>query len=164
MISTPVDFIGINYYRSYSIQWDKSQWPHEFTSVSTGRDTTQKGWEIWPEGLYDLLLWLHQRYQGVKILITENGAATNDIVNREGKVEDENRLDYLYLHMEQMHKAIEAGVNLKGYYAWSMMDNFEWSQGYDQRFGIVYIDYKTQKRTIKKSGYWYRDVIRNNGF
>ena len=86
------------------------------------------------------------------------------MLNHEGKVEDDNRLTYLYRYLEQVHRAILSGVNVAGYYAWSLMDNFEWGYGYSKRFGLIYVDYKTQKRTLKKSAYWYRNVIKNNGF
>lgn len=164
VISTPIDFLGVNNYFSSYIQHDSSAWPLEFAGVDTGRDKTDMGWEIYPEGLYDLLLRLHKDYNGIKLFITENGAAFNDIVNREGKVEDDNRLDYLYRHLSQANRAIRDGANLAGYFAWSLMDNFEWAYGYSKRFGLVYVDYKTQKRIIKKSGHWYRQVIEDNGF
>lgn len=160
----PVDFLGINNYYSSFVSYDKQKWPIPVSEVSTGRDTTQIGWEINPEGLHDLLVYLHEEYNGVKILITENGAACNDMLNHEGKVEDDNRLTYLYRYLEQVHRAILSGVNVAGYFAWSLMDNFEWGYGYSKRFGLIYVDYKTQKRTLKKSAYWYRDVIKNNGF
>lgn len=164
IIGTPVDFIGVNYYMPGYIKQDLEDWPLEVKGVTTGKDQTSMEWEIYPEGLYDLLVRFTKDYNGIKILITENGAAFNDIVNREGKVEDDNRLDYLYKHFAQAHKAIQDGVNLAGYYVWSFMDNFEWALGYSKRFGITYVDYKTQKRIIKKSGLWYKDVIKNNGF
>ncbi|MDK2809480.1 MAG: beta-glucosidase [Petroclostridium sp.] len=164
IISTPVDFLGINYYAPGYIKADPDAWPLELKHVFTGKDRTAMGWEIYPEGLYDLLVRLHKDYNGIKIMVTENGAAFNDIVNREGKVEDDNRLDFLYKHFIQAYRAIQDGVNLTGYYVWSFMDNFEWAEGYAKRFGITYVDYKTQKRIIKKSGHWYKEVIKNNGF
>lgn len=136
----------------------------QFLEIPTGKNTTSMGWEIYPEGLYDLLTFLHQEYPGVKLFITENGAAFNDLVNREGKVLDENRVDYLYRYLAQAHRAItDFGVNLAGYFVWSFLDNFEWGAGYSKRFGLIYVDYRTQQRIIKKSGFWYQEVIRNNG-
>jgi len=163
-ISQPIDFLGINNYFSSFIKYDAKSWPLEALSVDTGKDKTEMGWEINPEGIYDLLMYLHKEYKGIKILITENGAAFNDIVNREGKVEDDNRLDYLYRHLKQVHRAISDGVNVEGYYVWSLMDNFEWARGYSKRFGLIYVDYKTQRRIFKKSALWYKDVIKNKGF
>jgi beta-glucosidase len=164
MIHQPVDFLGVNNYYSSSIKYDGSLWPIPAAEMTTGKDRTQMGWEIYPEGIHDLLVRLKSEYGGIKILITENGAAFNDIVNREGKVEDDNRVDYLYRYLAQVHRAISSGANVKGYYVWSLLDNFEWGHGYSKRFGIVYIDFGTQQRILKKSALWYRDVIRNNGF
>lgn len=164
IIHQPVDFLGINNYYSSFIKYDGSKWPIFAVETTTGRDRTQMGWEINPEGLYDLLVYLNKEYNGIKIIITENGAAFNDMVNHNGRVEDDNRLSYLYRYLEQAHRAIESGVNLAGYYAWSLMDNFEWGFGYSKRFGLIYVDFSNQKRILKKSAYWYRDVIRNNGF
>lgn len=163
-INQPIDFLGINNYYSSFIREDESNWPVFASEVSTGRDRTKMDWEIYPEGIHDLLVYLKREYGDIKIMITENGAAFNDIVNYEGKVEDDNRLNYYYLYLEQVHRAICEGVNVAGYYAWSLMDNFEWGHGFSKRFGLVYVDYKTQKRILKKSAYWYSDVIRNNGF
>ena len=163
-IHQPVDFLGINNYYSSFIKYDGSLWPIPAFETTTGKDRTQMGWEIYPEGIHDLLVRLNRDYGGIKILVTENGAAFNDIVNRGGKVEDDNRVDYLYRYLGQIHRAINSGVNVKGYYVWSLLDNFEWGYGYSKRFGIIYVDYKTQQRILKKSALWYRDVIRNNGF
>lgn len=164
LINTPADFLGVNYYSTSHVVHDSSEWPLEGKGLPTGRDRTAMDWEINPDGLYDLLVRLHKDYDGVKIYVTENGAAFNDMINREGKVEDDNRVDYLYRHFEAAYKAMKNGVNLAGYYVWSFMDNFEWAFGYEKRFGIVYVDYKTQKRTLKKSALWYKEVIKNNGF
>jgi len=164
IIHQPVDFLGINNYTSSFVKYDKSRWPIPASEVMTGKDRTQIGWEIYPEGIYDLLVYLSNEYKGTKIIITENGAACNDIVNYEGKVENDNRQNYLYRYLEQIHRAISSGVDVRGYYVWSLLDNFEWAHGYSQRFGIVYVDYKTQKRILKKSALWYSDVIKNNGF
>ncbi len=163
-ICQPIDFLGINNYYSSFVRHDENNWPVYASEITTGRDRTKMDWEINPEGLHDLIVYLDKEYNGIKIIITENGAAFNDIVNHEGKVEDDNRLDYLYRYLEQVHRAIGAGANVGGYYAWSLMDNFEWGYGYSKRFGLVYVDFKTQKRILKKSAYWYSDVIRNNGF
>ncbi|NLK21702.1 MAG: beta-glucosidase [Epulopiscium sp.] len=163
-IYQPIDFLGVNYYSAHVNKFDANNNLLKAERVSTGRDKTEMGWEIYPEGLYDLLIRLHKEYGGIPLMITENGAAFNDIVDYEGKINDYNRLDYLYRHFREAHKAINDGVNLKGYYVWSFMDNFEWTYGYSKRFGITYIDYKTKERILKKSGYWYGKVIKNNGF
>jgi beta-glucosidase len=164
IMSEQTDFLGINYYSRGVIKFNKNGYPLPIDYVQTNNDKTEMGWEIYPEGLYDLLTRLHKDYDGIDIMITENGAAFNDIVNREGQVLDDNRLDYIYKHLVQCHNAIEAGVNLKAYYVWSMMDNFEWAEGYAKRFGITYVNYETQERILKKSARWYSEVIKNNGF
>ena len=120
-------------------------------------------WEVYPRGLYDLLTRLHQEYSIPQYFITENGAAFNDTVSEDGHVHDPRRIQYLHDYLLQAQAAIAAGVPLAGYFVWSLMDNFEWAQGYSKRFGIVYIDYPTQRRIIKDSGYWYRDTIAANG-
>lgn len=163
LMSIPVDFLGINYYAPSYVKADVDNWPLDLKGVDSGKPKTDKGWEIYADGLYDLLKRLDGDYNGIKMMITENGAAFNDIVNRDGNVEDDNRLDYLYKHIAKCHKAVEHGVKLAGYYVWSWMDNLEWSYGYGPRFGVVYVDYRTQKRIIKKSGYWYKEVISHNG-
>lgn len=162
IISTPVDFLGLNSYSSSSVLHDSRDWPLQTGFANTGKRRTDSGWEIYPEGLYDLLLYLHEEYNGVKIIITENGAAFRDIIDGDGKIDDDDRLHYLNDHIVQVHKAINEGVNVAGYNVWSFLDNFEWNMGYSIRFGMVYVDYKTQKRTIKKSGLWYKNVISNN--
>lgn len=164
IMSEPTDFLGINFYSRAVIKHNDKAYPLPVEYVDTNNDKTEMGWEVYPEALYDLLTRLNKDYNGIDILITENGAAYNDIVNREGKVEDDNRLDYIYRHLLQCHRAIEKGVNLKGYYVWSMLDNFEWAEGYAKRFGITYVNYESQERILKKSAYWYSEVIRNNGF
>ncbi len=131
--------------------------------VPVSLDTTDFDWPIYPEGLYDVLTGVDKIRPGLKLFIGENGAAFRDVIDRDGKIEDVQRLDYLYRHFIQAHKAIEAGVNLAGYYVWSFMDNLEWAQGFSKRFGIVYTDFGTQERIIKKSGHWFKEVIKNNG-
>lgn len=163
IIHTPVDFLDVNSYSSSSVAHDSEDWPLQLAFANTGKVRTDTGWEIYPEGLYDLLLYLHKEYNEIKMLITENGAAFKDIVDRDGQVEDDDRLRYLHDHILQVYKAIRKEVNLAGYYVWSFMDNFEWIMGYSKRFGLVYVDYATQKRIVKKSGLWYREVIENNG-
>ncbi|ADL51094.1 GH1 family beta-glucosidase [Clostridium cellulovorans] len=152
------DFLGINYYTRQVVK-NNSEAFIGAESVAMDNPKTEMGWEIYPQGLYDLLTRIHRDYGNIDLYITENGAAFNDMVNRDGKVEDENRLDYLYTHFAAALSAIEAGVPLKGYYIWSFMDNFEWAEGYEKRFGIVHVNYKTQERTIKKSAYWYKELI-----
>ena len=127
-----------------------------------GREYTEMGWEVYPEGLYQLLTRLHSEYSPPALYVTENGAAFEDTVV-EGAVRDPQRLRYIHEHILQAHRAIEEGVPLRGYFAWSLMDNFEWGYGYSRRFGLIYVDYPTQARIIKESGLWYAGVTRENG-
>jgi len=160
-IQKPIDFVGINYYFGSMVKYD----PDSLMNVKViSRDLpkTEMGWEIEPEGFYRILKGVQDEYNPKEVYVTENGAAFSDILEGE-EVHDEERMDYLQKHFEQAYKAIEDGVKLKGYFVWSLMDNFEWAEGYSKRFGIVYIDYPTQKRFIKDSGRWYKKVIQNNG-
>jgi beta-glucosidase len=122
---------------------------------------TEMGWEIYPKGLYELLTWISSEYPPIPLYVTENGMAAPDIVQQDKSINDEDRKEYLREHLESCLKAINEGVDLKGYYYWSLMDNFEWAKGYSKRFGLIYIDYTTQSRTVKKSGQWYTDFIKN---
>ena len=119
---------------------------------------TDIGWEIYPSAFTDLLTSLHNTYTLPPVYITENGAAIDDHVV-DGEVNDIDRLEYYQAHLNAVNDAMNQGVNVEGYFAWSLMDNFEWAEGYLKRFGIVYVDYQTQKRTIKRSGLAYRDFI-----
>ncbi|WP_372943546.1 family 1 glycosylhydrolase, partial [Shewanella sp.] len=121
---------------------------------------TDIGWEIYPQSFTDLLTSLHALYPLPPIYITENGAAMADKLI-DGKVDDQDRLAYYDAHLNAVNNAIELGVNVVGYFAWSLMDNFEWAEGYLKRFGIVYVDYDTQKRTLKSSAYAYKDLLAN---
>ena len=120
-------------------------------------------WPVCPDGFSDILLDSWKRY-GKSIMVTENGSAFEDFVGRDGCVHDAQRLDFLREHLKAMHSAMEKGAQVEGYLAWSSFDNFEWAEGYEKRFGLVYVDYSTQKRIIKDSGKWYSNVIKNNGF
>jgi beta-glucosidase len=163
MISGKLDFFGLNTYFTDHVKADEAAWPLGCVNLKTGRPHTDANWEVNPEGMYDLLKWINGRYKPQKLVITENGAATNDWVNLEGKVSDPNRVDYINRYLVQVHKAIKEGVPVKGYYVWCFCDNFEWAWGLSRRFGIVYVDYNTQKRTPKESAWWYSKVIKDNG-
>ena len=164
VISEKLDFLGLNHYFSDSNTMCPGEWPLGVKRDMIGENRTDMGWGINPDGLYDLLMRLKKDYGDIPIYITENGCATRDIVNVRGEVEDCNRLDYLTRYISAVHRAMKDGVNLKGYYQWSLLDNFEWAYGFSKRFGMVYVDYKTRKRIIKKSGHWYGKVIAENGF
>uniref|UniRef100_A0A7C4GI51 Beta-glucosidase n=1 Tax=Fervidobacterium thailandense TaxID=1008305 RepID=A0A7C4GI51_9BACT len=158
IISAPVDFLGVNYYTRTLVIYDPNN-PMGFSYVQGDLPKTEMGWEIYPQGLLDMLVYLKERYR-LPVYITENGMAGPDrLVN--GTVEDDYRIDYLVRHLEKVLEAINAGVDVRGYFIWSLMDNFEWAYGYSKRFGIVYVDYSTQKRIWKKSAYWLREFLKS---
>jgi beta-glucosidase len=156
-ISAPIDFLGVNYYRRHLVQASPAS---GFPAVVEPRDAevTGMGWEVYPDALYRLLVRLRDEYRVPPLYITENGAAFADR-RRNGHVDDPQRTAYLERHIEAMARALEAGVPLAGYFVWSLLDNFEWSRGYSQRFGIVYVDFETLERVPKASYAWYRDFI-----
>jgi len=164
IISRKVDFLGVNYYSRWIIK-DNPKERILKLSFSKPQDAeyTDMGWEIYPQGIYEILKRVQDDYSPPAIYITENGAAFPDKLDEEGKVKDDQRISYLREHISFAHKAIEEGVRLKGYFVWSLMDNFEWAWGYSKRFGLIYMDYPTQKRIFKESAYWYKRVIENNG-
>ncbi|MEY2672185.1 MAG: hypothetical protein RLZZ508_62 [Actinomycetota bacterium] len=161
VISTPTDFLGVNFYLRSVIADDPDG---EFLKIK-GIDPadskyTGMGWEICAPAFKDLLVRIKNDYSPKEIFITENGSAWDDVVQADGSINDVDRIEYLELHLEQMRKAISEGVPVKGYFAWSFMDNFEWTFGYEKRFGLVHVDYDTLKRTPKASAHRYREIIR----
>jgi beta-glucosidase len=164
-IATPTDFLGVNYYTRNvvrSTQVEESVNLPQTVFQAPQSEFTEMDWEVYPHALYTLLARLHFEYQVPKLYITENGASYSDGPNAEGRVPDQRRLEYLRDHFAAAHRAIQAGVPLEGYFVWSLMDNFEWDQGYTQRFGIVWVDYETQQRILKDSALWYKQVIATN--
>ncbi len=171
-IGAPLDFIGINNYSREIARYSPwvpvlNMWigEHgEFPDTEYEKDGvgyTSMGWEIYPEGLYEVLRWFKEDYGNPKVYVTENGAAFNDVVH-EGQVSDDKRINFLSQYLNEVQRAIDDGSNLHGYFAWSLLDNFEWAAGYDKRFGLIHVDYDSKQRTIKKSGYWYRALIEKN--
>ena len=130
--------------------------------VPNGEQTTHMGWDIEPSGLTDTLVRLSQDYQPLPIYITENGSAWDDVLE-DGAVHDHPRIDYLEQHVAAIHDAIDRGVDVRGYFAWSLLDNFEWAFGYTRRFGLVHVDYGTQERVVKASGRHYAAIAAENG-
>ena len=165
-IATPIDFLGINYYNREVIRSNaKDNDPQTvFHKPKTPENWTEMDWENFPDGLTGVLSRIYFEYQPLKIYVTENGASYSTPPDEHGNVHDTHRLDYYRTHIAAVHKAMQAGVPMAGYFAWSLMDNFEWAKGYAQRFGIVWVDFNTQERIIKDSAKWYRDVIKKNGF
>lgn len=161
VISTPIDFLGLNIYTGL---WRKAgeNGTAENARWSVGQARTANGWNVIPEALYWGTRFHYERYQ-LPIYITENGMSAHDWVSLDGKVHDPNRIDFLQRYLRELKRSAEDGTDIRGYFQWSLMDNFEWADGYTERFGIVYVDYATQQRIIKDSGYWYRDIIAQNG-
>ena len=155
LISQSIDYLGINF---YTRQVYKAHPTDIYEPIAPTGPLTDMGWEIYPQSFTDLLVSLNKTYTLPPIYITENGAAMPDTYNN-GEVNDLDRLSYYNTHLNAVHNAIEQGVVIHGYFAWSLMDNFEWAEGYLKRFGIVYVDYKTQQRTIKNSGLAYKELI-----
>lgn len=182
LISSPIDVLGVNYYHGNAV----SGHPHEdvvgvgsdqpdrvalspfvgsehVTFPSRGLPVTDMGWEVQPEGLYRLLVRLHEDYPRLPIFLTETGAAYADVPGPDGQVHDPDRIAFLDDYLRAVHRAIQEGVDVRGFFQWSFMDNFEWAFGYAKRFGLVHVDYETQARTPKSSARWYAEVSRLGG-
>ena len=167
-ISTQTDFIGLNYYtrilsRSNEIPEENNQTPTVFQAPKDTENWMEMGWEIFPQGLFEVLSWLYFEYRVPKIYITENGCSFSDGPDQNGRVQDRRRINYLFNHFAAAKKALDLGVPIAGYFVWSLMDNFEWGQGFSQRFGLVWVDFQTQQRILKDSAKWYSKVIQANG-
>jgi beta-glucosidase len=164
-IAQPIDFVGINYYTRSVTRFEASSWPLGATPVREKQATcTETGWEVFPQGLTDTLVWVKERYGNPPIYVTENGAAFYDPPVVDGnRLSDPLRVDYLRRHLVALRAALTAGVDVRGYFVWSLLDNFEWSHGYSKRFGIVHVDFASQKRTPKKSAHFYARVIASRG-
>ena len=168
-IAAPLDFVGINYYtRNLSRSWTMDEVDNDPPTVIqtpvTPYTWTEMPWEIYPQGLYEVLMRVNLHYRPRKLYITENGASFSDGPDYAGRVRDTRRLNYLRDHFAAARRAMDHGVPLAGYFIWSLMDNFEWGFGYAQRFGSIWVDFATQERILKDSALWYREVIANNGF
>ena len=161
IISRPTDFLGINYYSPFYIAHDASS-PMAMRMTDREGEHTSVGWLVRPESLEELLVRVHDDYSPAAIYITENGAAFDDEPPVEGRVRDPRRTAYLHDHILAGLKSIDEDVPLKGYFVWSLFDNYEWSEGYSKRFGITYVDYSTMERTLKDSARWYSEVTRSN--
>ncbi|OLF04885.1 beta-glucosidase [Actinophytocola xinjiangensis] len=174
VISSPIDVLGVNYYSPTLVDTGErrpgpSPWPacEDVRFVDQPGPATAMGWAIDSRGLRAVLRRVHEDYAPMPLMITENGAAFDDELAADGAgdhVHDHERIAYLRDHLRVVHEAIEAGIDLRGYFVWSLLDNFEWAHGYSKRFGIVHVDYPTQRRVWKDSAHWYREVITTNGF
>jgi len=165
LIKQPIDFVGVNYYTRRVERYHPDYLPLKTKHVPQPQHIeTDTKWEVFPEALTRVLLWVTERYGKPAVYITENGAAFYDPPHTiDGKIEDPLRVEYYRQHLRAAHEAMKQGVDLRGYYAWSLLDNYEWSLGYSKRFGIVHVDYSTQRRTIKSSGRYYASVIASKG-
>jgi beta-glucosidase len=164
VISVPIDFLGVNYYFRNVVSDKTAAGRSNTASVKVeNAERTEMDWEVYPQGLYNLLTSLENEYHPGKLYITENGAAFIDEVGADGQVDDPRRVAYLEGHFAAAQRAIQDGVPLKGYFVWSLLDNFEWGFGFSKRFGLIYVDYTTQQRIIKNSGHFYSKVIAANG-
>ncbi len=169
-IAAPLDFVGINYYMPNRVGAGPDEptpgsiFPglRRATPLKPKGQLTAMGWEQYPDGLYDVLTRVHRDYPGTPLLVMENGAAFDDVVSEDGQIHDAERLAYYDAHIRAAHRALSDGVDLRGYTAWSLLDNFEWAYGYSKRFGLVRVDYDTQQRTPKDSFRWYSQLARTN--
>jgi beta-glucosidase len=174
LISAPVDFLGVNYYSPHYVKLGDTSMLRRDEEASAGRPgvitykpdhlaLTAMGWSIEPSGLYDTLVDLAaQTTPGCPLYVTENGCAANDYVNPDGLVDDVERVEYIHGHLDAAWRAIQAGVPLAGYFYWSLHDNFEWTWGYQKRFGLLFMDYDTQRRRPKRSAKVYSQIARTN--
>lgn len=157
--AAPNDFLGINYYMRFVITSDPTAPGGRREEFPQGTQFTEMGWEIYPQGMADMLTRVHKEYGPIDLYITENGAAFPDPAPTNGIVEDPQRVDFLKGYLAAAESVITQGVPLKGYFVWSLLDNFEWAFGYSRRFGIIHVDFETQQRTLKRSALYYRDLI-----
>jgi beta-glucosidase len=172
LMRAPLDWIGINYYNRHVISASVGNHPTTGVDATYGGmafespmgaegPLTENGWEVWPKGFYEIVTTIHKQY-GLPIEITENGCAYGDAPDVHGHVPDVRRIDFLRGHLRELSRAIADGADVRGYHAWSLMDNFEWAEGYSQRFGMVYVDYRDQRRILKDSAHWYSRVAAAN--
>ncbi|MDQ2696848.1 MAG: family 1 glycosylhydrolase, partial [Pseudomonadota bacterium] len=163
VIHQPLDYFGVNHYSRNFVRHDpQALLGYSHPPLPEGVPVTGMGWEIAPRAFYDQLMDIHRRYGPIPIYVTENGAGYEETVSRDGKVHDDNRVAFLEKYLSAMHDAIADGADVRGYFIWSLLDNFEWAYGYAKRFGLVYIDYQTLQRIPKKSFDYYRRVAAAN--
>jgi len=165
IISQPIDFLGLNYYNTDYVEFDLFGGLNKARLIpysAPGWGRTEMNWGIDPDGIKREVLYVKEKYGNPKLYLMENGCAMPDVPDENGFVADWDRINFLRAHIRSLHEAIEDGANVHGYFAWSILDNFEWERGYSKRFGLVRVDYETLERIPKQSAYWYRDVIASN--
>jgi beta-glucosidase len=163
VVAAPLDFLGVNYYFRMRVAADETVATLGYRPVPVeGAATTALGWEVHPQGLHDVLVRVAKEYESPALYVTESGAAFDDVPDADGHVHDVERAEYLRQHIAAMASAVAEGAEVRGFYAWSFTDNFEWAYGYRPRFGLTYVDYATQRRTIKHSGEVYAAIIRGD--
>ncbi len=158
VMNQPLDFLGMNIYQGKAVLAD-GQGGVKISRLRTGHAKTGIGWPVTPECIYWAPKFLYEKYH-LPIIITENGMSCHDVISLDGKVHDPNRIDYIQRHLAELKRVIADGIKVEGYFYWSLMDNFEWANGYNERFGLIFVDYQTQKRIPKDSFYWYRDIMK----
>jgi beta-glucosidase len=166
----PLDFIGINlYYRTIASAASgferlahPQQWLFPVKMVGGPGPKTDIGWEVCPQALYDMVMRITRDFNRPQIEITESGCAYNDTLGANGIISDTRRIEYHRQYLQALRRAMADGADVRGYHAWTLLDNFEWAEGFSQRFGLAYVDFKTQKRTLKESGRWYAKVAAEN--
>lgn len=176
-LRVPMDFVGVNLYSRTLVEAlpeAPDSGAHPLHRAVQARPAlpfggnegprTDFGWEVWPDALHDVLVWIAREFEGLPIEVTENGCSYGDAPDARGVVRDRRRIDFYRGYLEAVHRAIAEGADVRGYHAWSLLDNFEWAEGYDQRFGLVWVDFPTCERTVKESGRWYARVAAENGF
>lgn len=165
-LRTPLDFLGINYYNRTIFGNDPNTPLVQFREAELPKQhrgpLTDMGWEVWPDSFHDLLVRMAREHPGIPIEITENGCSYLDSPDQNGRVPDQRRIDYYAGYIAAVARAIRDGADIRGYHAWSLLDNFEWAEGYTQRFGLVYVDFRSQKRTVKESGRWFAQLAATN--
>lgn len=162
-INQQIDFLGINYYNGQVGRYKENSGLFDSEGIDMGYEKTDIGWPVYPDGFYHVLTHITNSYGKVPIYITENGSCYND-EPVDGRVRDEGRIKYLKQHLTSLRRSMDSGVNVKGYLTWSLLDNFEWAEGYSKRFGIVFVNYRTQERIKKDSFYWYKQMVGNHFF
>ncbi|MEX0750612.1 MAG: family 1 glycosylhydrolase, partial [Dehalococcoidia bacterium] len=159
LVKEPLDFIGVNLYQRSIVAHSENDRNIGARQTPGPGPRTDFNWEVWPAAIYQMLMRVHRDYAGVPIYVTENGCSYGDRPDAAGRVRDDRRIEFLDGFIGQVGRAMAEGADIRGYYLWTLIDNFEWAMGYSQRFGIIDVDHKTQRRTVKDSGYWYRDLI-----